>query len=239
MFITELYVHYHHNPFCVPAQHIFSRRYSEPNIIINLYGNGGIAMNASDRRVGKTRKAVFSALNSLLCEKKYANITVQDIIDRADIGRATFYAHFPAKDDALYEYVENFFESFNKQLDEHVNQNEGGRFLPIAALFAHIQENEKTISGNFLSDNGTLLFEKFKKYWIAKARPVIELHIPAGQQPRIPIEMLTNHVISTAIELIQFWLQDGMRYTPEEMEQFFFALVYPLLSEIDTNIPDH
>jgi len=185
-------------------------------------------MNLSDRRVGKTRKAIFTALNELLREKKFAKITVQEIIDRADIGRATFYAHFPTKDDVLTDYVESIFESFNEQLNEHIEKGGASKLLPVAALFAHIQDNEKTISGNFMSESGTVLFDNFKNYWIMKIRPIIEAHIPADETPKIPVDMLTNHVICTIIGLIQFWLQDGLRYTPEQMEQYFFELIHQL-----------
>ena len=54
-----------------------------------------------DRRRQKTRKAVFAAFEELVSKKRYAQITVQDIIDRADIGRSTFYAHFETKDSVL------------------------------------------------------------------------------------------------------------------------------------------
>ena len=54
-----------------------------------------------DRRVGKTRKALKEALTDLILEKGYEAVTVQDVIDRADVGRSTFYAHFVDKDDLL------------------------------------------------------------------------------------------------------------------------------------------
>ena len=54
-----------------------------------------------DRRVGKTRKALKEALTDLILEKGYESVTVQDVIDRADVGRSTFYAHFVDKDDLL------------------------------------------------------------------------------------------------------------------------------------------
>lgn len=62
-----------------------------------------------DRRQQKTRKAIFAAFNELLTQKKYNKITVQEIIDKADVGRTTFYAHFPTKDDLLREMCTTLF----------------------------------------------------------------------------------------------------------------------------------
>ena len=184
-------------------------------------------MNQADRRINKTRKAIFNALNELLREKKFSKITVQEIIDRADIGRATFYTHFPTKDAVLIGYVESYIESLNEQLNEHIEQDGEYKLLPVAALFAHIQENEKAISGIFMSESGAVLFEKFKSYWGAIVQPLLQARIAKGQFPIIPGDMLTNHVITTLIELIKFWIQDGLRYTPEQMERYFFELVWP------------
>ena len=195
-----------------------------------MYGNGR-DFNLMDRRIGKTRKAIFTALNELLREKRFERITVQEIIDRADIGRATFYAHFPTKDDVLIGYVEEFFDSFNGQLNEHIEQDGKNKSLPVAALFVHVKDNKKTISGMFASESGAVLIGKFKDYWFDKLKPIIEIHYIKEQPSKVPIDMLTNHVINTFFGLTTFWIQDGLKYTPEQMEQFFYALIYPAMQK--------
>src|SRR5205807_7538962 len=96
------------------------------------------AEKKDDRRRSRTRRSLSQALIELILEKHYDEITVQDVIDRADVGRSTFYAHYRDKEDLLESDFEKFFDG----LVSHIEwQNiKGDRCVPILPLFRHLQD---------------------------------------------------------------------------------------------------
>ena len=77
----------------------------------------GNPMPPEDRRVRRTRRLLRDALVSLVLERGYAGITVEDITDRADLGRATFYSHYTDKDDLLGQVVSDLADDLNPEAD--------------------------------------------------------------------------------------------------------------------------
>jgi AcrR family transcriptional regulator len=92
----------------------------------------------TDRRIVRTRDTLGDALVALMHEKKFDEITVQDLLDRAGVGRSTFYAHYRDKQDLFLSDVEDFFESFSKSLARQGASTK--RVLPVKELFTHIRE---------------------------------------------------------------------------------------------------
>src|SRR5512145_3337249 len=92
---------------------------------------------APDRRTQRTRQALSHALIALIQEKRYEAITVQDICDRANVGRSTFYAHFRDKDDLLASNFQEVMGSLGSQMEWR-----DGRFIfPVAPLFLHVRDH--------------------------------------------------------------------------------------------------
>src|SRR6202140_3209752 len=91
-----------------------------------------------DRRVRRTRDALGDALITLMQEKPFETITVQQVLDRAGIGRSTFYAHYRDKNDLFLSDLEDFLGSMSTLL---LRQREASnRVAPVRELFAHVAE---------------------------------------------------------------------------------------------------
>ena len=105
-----------------------------------------------DRRQQKTRSAIFEAFSNLLSYKSYSKITVQEIIDSANVGRTTFYAHFPTKDDLLRESCTDLFNhvfSDNPGIEatHNFSLTAGKPDSAITHILYHLRDNKKNIIG--------------------------------------------------------------------------------------------
>src|SRR3954471_18881765 len=95
-----------------------------------------VSKKKTDARIRRTRDALGDALVALMQEKPFETITVQDVLDRAKVGRSTFYSHYSDKDDLLMSDAEEFFESVSMLLSRRGDQSE--RVFPVQEFFSHI-----------------------------------------------------------------------------------------------------
>src|SRR5215469_17600853 len=100
-------------------------------------GVTSVKQDKQDRRSLRTRNLINSALLKLLFERRYETITVQDILDGADIGRSTFYTHYYDKEDVLASIVEQMMGTFDQEFAQR-NGEEG--IVPGLELFEHVQQ---------------------------------------------------------------------------------------------------
>ena len=172
---------------------------------------------ARNRRVEKTKEALFRALSTLLKKKKYSEISIQEIIDAADVGRSTFYSHFCTKDELLKALVEKIFDS----LRSHSADRDPD--IPVRGLFEHIQANITQIRGIIADPTSCdVLFRKIKTYW--KKHLTGSGVLSASPAPCVPEELFVNHLVQTLIECVRWWIETRMKHTPQEMERYYYAL---------------
>ena len=113
----------------------------------------------NDRRSQRTQRMLHEALMSLMQEKRYDDITVQDILDRADIGRSTFYAHYRDKEDLMTSGLMHLMEIFSQMVAEPSTQGQQ-RLLPTRELFEHVQENQNLFRGMVRGRGSGIVFRE-------------------------------------------------------------------------------
>ena len=182
-----------------------------------------------DRRQRKTREAIFKAFTELLSKKDFEQITVGEIIDKADIGRATFYAHFETKTFLLRELCEelfcHIFDSMNNQHPEHRHifdcDAPNSVFLH---LFQHFKKNDNNILELLSSQNNDLFLGYFKTN--LKTMIVSQLDLfETRKNEKLPEDFWINHITSTFVETLRWWIDNGMKETPETITEYFYLSV--------------
>lgn len=172
-----------------------------------------------DRRQQKTRKAIFRAFRSLLEKKRYDHITVQEIIDEADVGRSTFYSHFETKDlllDALCE--ELFFHIFEHDPCPWVGKDRDLESKLSHTLW-HIRDEKNDLSGILISDSGELFMTYFKRHLHTMFEGFIDVF-----KTDVPREFLLNHLVGSFAETVMWWIKEGMKTPPESVAAYFMAV---------------
>ena len=182
------------------------------------------AKKRMDARVRRTRDALGEALVALMQEKPFDTITVQDVLDRAKVGRSTFYTHYSDKDDLLMSDAEEFFEAMSMMLSVRGDQSD--RVFPVREFFSHITEAkqfvEALVSSGKFHDNMELAHGLFAR---GIERRLSELPrgrgISAAERPAIAFA----HA-GALLSLLTWWIDRGMRQPPEEMDQLFHKMVW-------------
>jgi AcrR family transcriptional regulator len=178
-----------------------------------------------DRRSQRTRRQISSALVELMLEMRYDDITVQDIIDRANIGRSTFYAHYLDKDDLLVS-------DFTRMLDalrEHIEAAEtGGSFVSpgVAPFFQHVHDHSRLYRALVRGGGLDLLYKKGHEHLRHNIAQHLQAHIPADHRAA-PLQLVADYAAGALLTMMKWWLDNDMSYTPEQMDSLYQQLVAP------------
>ncbi|MCR4962317.1 MAG: TetR/AcrR family transcriptional regulator [Firmicutes bacterium] len=185
-----------------------------------------------DRKQKKTRAAIFAAFSSLLAKKSYNRITVQEIIDAADVGRTTFYAHFETKDDLLKELCEELFgHIIGSAMDcAHTHGLYSDASSPDSVfchLLQHLQKNGSNILGLLSCESNDIFLRYFKN----SLNDLIQNQFLQGKPPKLdlPPDFLINHISGSFVEMVLWWIKGGMKQTPEELDRYFSVVLSSVL----------
>lgn len=187
-----------------------------------------------DRRQQKTRDAIFDAFSELLSQKSFNKITVQEIIDTANVGRTTFYAHFETKDDLLREMCTEIFDHVFSDTLQAENTHDFSLVTEkpdalITHILYHLRDNKKNILGILSCESGELFLRFFRQYLNKSlASRMIGTGASKGD---IPKDFLINHISGSFVNMVQWWIKNSLKQSPEEMAKYFSAVIFPIIAD--------
>jgi len=186
-----------------------------------------------DRRVRRTRQALQDALISLILEKGYDTVTIEEITDRADLGRTTFYLHFRDKEELLLQAVESIVEDF---IEKHIMDLERELTPELTAeslrvnlderilfyVFEHARENADLYKVMLRGEGSSKTTERMRLLISEEAIKRLQHH-PAVEL-KVPLNFFGAYFAGALIEVVTWWLENDQPYTVEDMVEYFQQL---------------
>ncbi len=177
-----------------------------------------------DRRSQRTRQLVVAAMSELLRMKRYDAITVQDVLDQAGIGRSTFYAHYYDKEDVLAAVVERQMAMMRQHL---AGGDAGQHVLPSLELFRHIRENYQIFQPMVRGRAGEAMWDAGHAILCRNIEQALSDLVKETGSQTIPLPVIAQYLAGAFWNLLKWWLEADMPYTPEQMDSIFQQLALP------------
>lgn len=178
----------------------------------------------TDQRVKRTCNRLGTALLELILEKPINDVTVQDVLDRARVGRSTFYQHYRDKDDLLVSQLEMFLEFMSTVLSNR--HDKSSRVAPVEEIFAHIGNQNQIYKA--LSDCSRLndFWDLAEGYF---ARGIGQRLLESGRLKSLSQRELAARATALSgsmLSLLRWWLDRGEKESPREMDEMFHRMVW-------------
>lgn len=187
---------------------------------------------AKDARIRKTRSRLRDALVSLIHEKNYDAIVVRDILERADVGRSAFYAHFANKHELLANGIEHVLHA-SPERQPSANL---GRFSKVVwfslPFFEYVGQCRQTTQLKTSSRGRAVVHAHLRKLLIDRVGREVKAIASSlkNDAMAIPADLLAEHVVGTFILVLNWWVDTRSPLSPRDIDDVFLTLVGPALS---------
>lgn len=189
-----------------------------------------------DRRITRTKNALHQALLDLVKEKSYSSISVEEIVQRANLGRATFYLHYKDKEDLLLEDLTPRLNALveevgEKPLTEWYKENQGDLVL---SIFTIVRENADLFA-LITRDQSNRVFDRIRHMIMDAGNHMIRENTWLREKAvllAMPVDYFFNYFAGAIWASIVWWAGDGFKKTTEEMGEMFGRLFAPGLWQL-------
>lgn len=183
----------------------------------------GKSRRKPDQRILRTRNRLGNALIALVLEKPIDEVTVQQVLNRAGVGRSTFYLHFRDKDDLFLSQLEDGLEMWTTALSK--NQEKSRRVAPVREFFAHVADARKLYES--LVDSGRIqaFFDLAQGYFARGIARRLKEISPAnpGQHE---LDACSHGLAGNLLSLLKWWMDRGAKESPQAIDEVFHRMVW-------------
>ncbi|MEW5626270.1 TetR/AcrR family transcriptional regulator [Streptomyces hydrogenans] len=174
---------------------------------------------AGDRRVRRTRAALRRALVELVLDKGFHAVTVEEITERADVGRATFYAHYRDKEDLLVGVVRDLAEDRERLLPAVRQAHaEGFTGLPVKYIFEHAEQEKPVYQVILRGEGDGRALREFTDLIRTHAEAAFRARVEQlAVTPRIPLDIVARAWTGELIGLLTWWVENDTGYGAAEI----------------------
>ena len=198
--------------------------------------------NKTDRRIQSTRQALRKALLELIRDKGYDSISVEEITQRANLGRATFYLHYKDKEDLLVDEFNEMLHERARTLAEipfsawlpdleNPDQISGEISIsPLLLIFQHIANHADLYRILPKNEKADRIFGRIRKISTQAITEFIQTKIKNDPTPilfEVPLDLLAAYFSGALLSCVNWWLEHELSHSPEEMTLMFQRLIFP------------
>ncbi|MGD8813279.1 MAG: TetR/AcrR family transcriptional regulator [Anaerolineales bacterium] len=179
------------------------------------------------RRRLHTRQQLQAALLDLILEKGHENVSIQDITDRADLARATFYLHFKDKDELLWSVIEDVIHATEREiLEEYTGELPSqAEYYGFRNIFDHVDRNRDTYLVILGSKGSAEMYHRVHQYLVEETmRDIQNFDIYAGI--RQPPEITARIVVGSLLSLAIWWLETPNEYSAQEIAGMLYQTLF-------------
>jgi AcrR family transcriptional regulator len=181
-----------------------------------------------DRRIQRTRQMLITALLKLIEERGYDSLTVNDITEQANVGRATFYLHYQDKEQLLVESLEEMFSQLGDSIDL-LSETLGERKSITATrlVFQHFADHHRLYRVLLAEKGAVMVFALLLKILSRVAEQNVILKDVDQPKTGIPTQLVAHYVTGAILGLVVWWLNNDRPYSVEQMAAIYGHLMDP------------
>lgn len=183
-------------------------------------------MEKQDLRIVKTHKALCDAFLSMLNEKRFENITVNELCERALVRRATFYKHFADKYDFFEFFIRKIHEDFDQQMGVNLEEMDihGYTHFLFKRLFEFLNDNQAMVSNVINSSAFSTLIDILAQHIRQHSFLELKAQKEKGFEFSLPLDILSSFYAGGVIYLLRYWVTSSEKISEEVLIGYYEEL---------------